>query len=385
MATRTISDAGGNWNATGTWVEGVVPTNADDVVATATSGAVSINTTTCVCKSIDLTGYTNTLTFTAGQKLTVSGNVNFTTGVGGAIAGTGTLDVNATATLTSAGKTFPGALTFSVSSTKTLADDWTVTRLFTSATSTQTVNGNTLYLNGGITTTGNLNGSTNITLGGGTWTGSNGTIEGTGNLNLAGNITFSASTCRFYGKTMNYISGTITTTNNILALNSSCTLNIDGITLNQVKLGGSASTITLASDFHAKTILFDAGGSNATTFSGDYDIYTETARIIRSASTAINITLVSGRTFYISSTLSLVGLALTGNLTLKSSTSSSSAYINYSGTTDNCNVSGITFTDIDASGSAQRIDNWYGGTLTRTSNIYNRTSTDIKSDIFGIM
>ncbi len=60
-ATRTISNTGGNWSATGTWVEGAVPTSADDVVATATSGNLIINTTAAV-RSIDLTSYIGTLT-----------------------------------------------------------------------------------------------------------------------------------------------------------------------------------------------------------------------------------------------------------------------------------------------------------------------------------
>jgi len=61
-ATRTISDAGGNWDDTGTWVEGAVPTAADDVVATATSGSVTIVAgDDAFVRSIVLTGYTGTL------------------------------------------------------------------------------------------------------------------------------------------------------------------------------------------------------------------------------------------------------------------------------------------------------------------------------------
>lgn len=59
MAVRTISDAGGNWNDTAAWVEGAVPTNADDVVATATSGNLTLNVNG-YCRSIDFTGYTGT-------------------------------------------------------------------------------------------------------------------------------------------------------------------------------------------------------------------------------------------------------------------------------------------------------------------------------------
>jgi hypothetical protein len=71
MATRTISPAGGNWSDTTAWVEGAVPTNADDVVATATSGSLAI-TTGAVCQSFDLTGYTKTLS--GAITLTIGGS-----------------------------------------------------------------------------------------------------------------------------------------------------------------------------------------------------------------------------------------------------------------------------------------------------------------------
>lgn len=64
MATLTIANGGGNWNSTGTWVEGAVPSALDDVVATATSGNVTINVA-AACRSIDLTNYTGTLTHNA--------------------------------------------------------------------------------------------------------------------------------------------------------------------------------------------------------------------------------------------------------------------------------------------------------------------------------
>src|SRR6266404_8906755 len=70
MATRTIANGGGNWNANLTWVENAVPTSSDDVVATATSGQLTINVA-AACRSINLTGYTNTLTHAAGVTLSV--------------------------------------------------------------------------------------------------------------------------------------------------------------------------------------------------------------------------------------------------------------------------------------------------------------------------
>src|SRR3989344_5457651 len=68
--TRTIANGGGNWTANGTWVEGAAPTAADDVVATGTSGNVTIDAG-AVARSVNLTSYVGTLTHTAGVTLTI--------------------------------------------------------------------------------------------------------------------------------------------------------------------------------------------------------------------------------------------------------------------------------------------------------------------------
>ncbi len=63
MAIRTISDAGGNWASTTTWVEGVLPGVNDDIVATATSGNLVLSTSEVVINSIDFTNYVATFTW----------------------------------------------------------------------------------------------------------------------------------------------------------------------------------------------------------------------------------------------------------------------------------------------------------------------------------
>ena len=70
MATRTIADAGGNYSDNATWVEGAAPTAADDVVATATSGDLTINAT-AAARSVDFTDYVGTLTHTAAVVWTI--------------------------------------------------------------------------------------------------------------------------------------------------------------------------------------------------------------------------------------------------------------------------------------------------------------------------
>lgn len=75
MATRTISNTGGNYNATASWVEGIVPTSADDVVATATSGNLTINVASAA-GTVNLTNYVGTITMNANWTVSGASGVN---------------------------------------------------------------------------------------------------------------------------------------------------------------------------------------------------------------------------------------------------------------------------------------------------------------------
>lgn len=110
MATIVGAAGGGTWDAatTTTWVGGVAPTAADDVQLTGTTGAITI-ASGAVCRSLDCTGYTNTLTHTAAVTLNI----------GDGTAGTG----NKALTLVS-------GMTYTLGSTSTSA----ITFLSTSAT-----------------------------------------------------------------------------------------------------------------------------------------------------------------------------------------------------------------------------------------------------------
>jgi len=133
MATITISNTGGNWNATGTWVGGVVPAATDDVAATATSGNLTV-TANAQIVTVNFTNYVNTFTVNSGITLTINGNLTFVSGM--TVSGTGILSFNPTnnspilnsATLTSGGKTWTGSLTFATGASKiiTFGDAWTV-------------------------------------------------------------------------------------------------------------------------------------------------------------------------------------------------------------------------------------------------------------------
>lgn len=77
MANRYARAAGGNWSSAGTWATSSggteatdVPTAADDVFIDSASGNVTIDAT-AVCRSINCTGYTGTLTHAAGITLSI--------------------------------------------------------------------------------------------------------------------------------------------------------------------------------------------------------------------------------------------------------------------------------------------------------------------------
>ena len=271
-ATRTISNAGGNYNATTTWVEGVVPTSADDVVATGTSGPLVVNVVSAA-KTINFTNYTNTLTMNA--VLTVSGNVTLVSAM--TIAGASGLTVNADSTLTSNTKTWPNALTLNGSAaTYTLADDWTVGGtliLGPAATTTMVINGNNIIANGSLTnnifSTSAISGTTTIVLHGtGTWSSPNGgTLKNNLTINTVGTITLSG-TVYYNTGTFTYTAGTVTTTGSTMVFSTGLTLPV-GIVWNNLTLN-SAATYTLSGDVTV-TGTFSAGqgaGVNTTTLNG---------------------------------------------------------------------------------------------------------------------
>ena len=165
--------AGTKWALTSGGVGGqAVPTSADDVFFDAASGAVTVTSTVGTsCLSINFTGFTGT--FAGSTTFHRGGNV--TLGSGMTTTFTGNFSVEATATLTSNGKTWLGTLNLGLNSTTyTLFDSWTVANF--SGGSNIILNGNTLNITGNLTAP-TISGTTNLALTGtGTWSGS-GTIK----------------------------------------------------------------------------------------------------------------------------------------------------------------------------------------------------------------
>jgi hypothetical protein len=67
MATRTFGAANKKWSETSAWVEGEVPTAADDVVFNASSGNCELGNTIGKCRSMDAEAYKGTFTVSKGK------------------------------------------------------------------------------------------------------------------------------------------------------------------------------------------------------------------------------------------------------------------------------------------------------------------------------
>ncbi len=203
MATRTISVLGGNWDDIAAWIEAAVPTNADDVVATALSGNLTFNLNGGACRSIDLTGYLGTITHNAGVGINVGGTTDppsnkalefpssgWTYTLGNA-ATSGFSFVSTSATQRSVN---PGGKPFGNTLFNGTGASWKLTGdLLLGATATLTVAIAVFDANGFNVTCGLFVSSSTslrtITMGSGTWTvtGNNGTVWSMSNVT---NLTF---------------------------------------------------------------------------------------------------------------------------------------------------------------------------------------------------
>jgi hypothetical protein len=133
MAVITVSPLGGNWNATTTWVGGVVPIASDTVNFTATSGNLTVNVSTANLIGIDFTNYVNTITF--NQPINTNGTVNLGNN-GYTQAGTSGLVINGATTI-SGTTIWSRTFTFSGTTyTVTLSNDLNITGLTTVSIST---------------------------------------------------------------------------------------------------------------------------------------------------------------------------------------------------------------------------------------------------------
>lgn len=391
MATRTISNTGGNYNSTATWVEGAVPTSADDVVATATSGQLTVNVASAA-RTFDFTNYTNTLTM--NNTWTVSGASLTNTFVSAmSIAGSSNIVMSGNAqVLVTNGLTIPN-LNFSAGN-KTLNDDLnvgnlSVQNLTLSGTRTINISGN--FLTGNLV---NLVGA-NITV----------NMIGTGNLtggalallriniNTTGTITLSDSqgigfqtSAASPNMALQYTQGTIAGNRRIRvsyqANNTTFTADLGSTTWTdfnaQIATGAASdvANLVLTSDLNVTNFniwgntvgkilrISGAGRIIATSLSALSWTYNSTGNILRNTPT---LQLASSAT-HSTQILTLSGYDENTRLLVSSQTASTTGYLASTGTQS---VQLVTFTDIDATGGPISV---WRGSLTRTNAITNYTS-----------
>lgn len=281
MANKYLITGGGNWSGS-SWNTAsnqatsntTAPTTSDVAILDQYSGQCTIDTTTCVAQQLNCTGYTNTLTFTSGQKLTITTNITLSAGM--TINGTGDLQTGSgTATWNWAGQTISGNLIIAAAGgTKTWTGNLTVTGITSITTSNIAISGGSsynLYANGGwqnaTTNTGYFSTATKanhptIWLQGGTINGTMGARE----FKINGNITFATATTSYTTEIrddtlLTYVSGTVTTTDSMLRVINGATFDIN----NNFELGAlywTSGTITLKSNL---TLTDDLGTVSNTT------------------------------------------------------------------------------------------------------------------------
>lgn len=337
MATLYAKAAGGNWSSANTWSttssaggdNSGPPLATDDVIFdTGSTGTVTVDTTSCVCKTLTCQSASNKITFTASQILYVSGNVTFFTGMGTNLSGTGNLNINSSGTLTTNGNTIPGSLTFSTG-TNVISGPVVVTGLTTFASCTINYSTaqatDTITCNGGALCSGSMPigaSTAKLIVAGGTISSN---VSGSYfdiDIDFAGTITtgalLSART-----KTIRYVSGTVDTFTNstILQSNNGLTLNTPTANMKWFSITWQGGTLTLTSAIqmgdstHSATLTMNGSGTIATS---NITLYGNIDTLASGGITGQTITMKGGTWQSTGFTSAYVGsnLNLDGNITI---------------------------------------------------------------------
>lgn len=315
MATRTISNIGGNYSVVGTWVEAAVPTSADTVVATVTSGNLVINTSSSA-GSLNLTNYLGVLS--GSQSLNCYGDIVLSTGM--TLTNTGVIIVSTSAaTYTFNNKTWGGGIQFITPGTINCNDDIRIAGSIThnSTGGARVFNNNNLYVGGGITFSNgrSLSGTTNIIMTG-TGTVSINTINGLRNnltFNTAGVITIGAN-FRYGSGTITYTAGNMITSGSTLFLDSNTILNTSGMNWGNIQVANTAINLRLDSKLYVNELfsgIFSITWSGGTGF--EINNYTSSLNNTRIW------TLVSGVDYNIINSITITGSTTSARNTFQSS------------------------------------------------------------------
>lgn len=374
-ATTFTAVQNGTWVTAATWDKNSSYPQAGDTAIMANGVTVTLGANAaCAVLTCVSGGVLAMVSYT----LTTTGNITLA-GAGCITATTGILSCTGTQTLTSNGITFPGKL-YCIAGTPvlTLVGNWVNTGFVYTLVTTviNLTTAETMTCNGGIAIYGTTSGTATLVIGGtgGAWSSDH---------ILNNNLTINCTTCslgsdvRYGSGTLTYTAGTVTQNSHSLTLWINPTLATAGLTWYGVTLQITLTTVTLTQALNCTTLYIgnkDNLEGGPTTFTGAFDITCATLDFpVNSATTAITLTLVAGQTLNITSAVVAVSPALAGGtLTIKGA--ASYAYINYTGTPANCNLAGVIFTDVQATGKP--LYNFNGGTLTRSSGIVNFTAAN---------
>lgn len=410
MAVITISNTGGNWNSTGTWVGGVIPTTSDSISGSSTSGQLTVNISATV-QYLDFTNYTQTLTLNTGTSLTVNlASATNTFGSGMNFAGTGTI---ATGTISNTWvqnttNRIPNLSIANSTVTKTISTNMYVVNFVATHTSNSpTFNGSSIYVSGNfgalslVGNGGGLLGTTNFILDGSgliqTNFGGVMTITGTYNtttqgltLCVGGNLTFITGSTSIFNillwNTANAnISGNITINtnknfnlfvNNQASVSSSPTITTTFTQTPNIDLLG-CYTIANAARNTISTIptwVFLGSSMNITKLSLEPFWRTTNSQVIPPVSpdipltyTAPNIQFDRLYTHTIGS-IAANGGGIPSNPIISSNSSGNKVSINL-GSKITTQIIDYNFTDVNASGGQQIVA--INGTITNCDNITN--------------
>jgi len=277
MAIITVSNTGGNWNATTSWVGGVLPLSTDTIAFTATSGSLTVNVAS-ICAGFDMTNYSAGKTITFTSTLTINGPWNLGSGAY-TQAGASGIIMPVSATITSNGVTWSRTLTLQgTSQTFTLSgNDLTVSGLLTLSpvTTMAFVGAFNINVLGGLTISGTTaavisGASTPIIIKGGTWNHTVASyIQNAITINPSTTVTLGAAQC-VSSPTLTYTAGvgSVTTGTGTLSLNSNITLATNGMTWYSISITSAIAT-TLSNDLHySGTLTTNMGSNGGCSFSG---------------------------------------------------------------------------------------------------------------------
>lgn len=404
MATRTVATSALTlqWGNTSSWVEGFIPTAADDVVFTSGSGSLTLNIAG-VCKSIDFTNYASGKTITFSNNITVSGNINLGSGLY-TQAGANGLVINANSTLTSNGITWSRAFTTyptaGTTITLTLVGNWTqagttIFNQFGNATTFTTINSNSFIFasgtfNVGITNLTTVNGTSTILFSSGTIALSSSTGIYQNNLTVAtsGSVTFQGS---FYYSTgtFTYTSGSVTSSAGAFQIGNNgvtTTINSGALVFLSFTLPNTyINTIILNSNLNANTITL---GTGVLTVSGTGRLIPSTllslagtqtydTTIFQSIINVNNLTFGGGPSTVVFNSITVNVSTL---LTLAAGTFSGSSIINMTGgTISGSTGTGILKLNLNIAGNVTitGILSYNTGTLTYVSGTVTTTSSTL--------